>query len=87
MTANAGTPSPNLNRSRPSARKQNRDRDEAEDPAAPFASEADFFAALDAGYIPPRLAAYMAEEKSVSENGFDFSNAAVSDKCGQSKAA
>jgi hypothetical protein len=31
--------------------------------AAPFASEAEFFAALDAGYIPPALA----------RNGFVFS--------------
>jgi hypothetical protein len=42
-----------------------RDVEEAEaSDAAPFASEADFFAALDAGYIPPRLAAHVGAQTS-----------------------
>ncbi|MBV8897083.1 MAG: hypothetical protein JO051_11270 [Acidobacteriaceae bacterium] len=48
----------------------------ADEPAdAPFASEAEFFRALDAGYIPPNLAARLAQTKQLDENGFDFSNA------------
>jgi hypothetical protein len=46
--------------------------DESDD--APFASEAEFFAALDAGYVPPRIAAQLAKNKNVKENGFVFSN-------------
>ena len=42
--------------------------------AAPFGSEAEFFAALNAGYIPPRLAAKFAEKQPVEPNGFEFSN-------------
>jgi hypothetical protein len=44
--------------------------------AAPFASEAEFFAALDAGYIPPALAesfARLQPAQPQKENGFDFS--------------
>jgi len=49
----------------------------AESPAladSPFDTEAELFAALDAGYIPPHLAAHLAQTNSVHENGFEFSN-------------
>ena len=53
-----------------------RDDDEAdaESDFAPFASEEELFAALDAGYVPPHLAPYMNGNKPLSENGFVFSN-------------
>jgi len=41
---------------------------------SPFDTEAELFAALDAGYIPPHLAAHLAQTNSVHENGFEFSN-------------
>jgi hypothetical protein len=56
------------------------ERDSVEAPedtsdAAPFRSEAEFFAALDAGYNPPRLSSQLAEKPPVEQNGFEFSNA------------
>ena len=42
--------------------------------ADPFPSEKDFFAALDAGYVPPSLRAHLMADKSDNENGFVFSN-------------
>jgi hypothetical protein len=40
-------------------------------------SDAEFFAALDAGYVPSALAAQLAKNKPANENGFDFSNASI----------
>jgi hypothetical protein len=39
-----------------------------------LASDEEFFAALDAGFIPPRIAAQIAATKPIDQNGFDFSN-------------
>ena len=50
------------------------DMSDADSDAAPFGSEEDFFAALDAGYVPPRLTRHLNGKKPVSENGFVFSN-------------
>ena len=55
-------------------------------------SDAEYFALLDAGYVPPHLAPYMSATKPVDrvDNGFDFSNdqAAISDdKLEDAKAA
>ena len=45
-----------------------------ESDADPFPNEQAFFAALDAGYIPPRLRAHFMPGKPDSQNGFDFAN-------------
>jgi hypothetical protein len=37
-------------------------------------SDEEFFAALDAGFIPPSLAAHLSSTKPVTENGFVFLN-------------
>jgi hypothetical protein len=37
-------------------------------------SDDEFFRALDAGYVPPYIAAVLAEKKALQPNGFDFSN-------------
>ena len=50
--------------------------EETDSAAAPFASEAEFFAALDAGYVPPRFAPYLNASQPAAENGFVFSNTA-----------
>jgi hypothetical protein len=50
-------------------------------------SDDEFFRALDAGYVPPYLAAVLAEKKALQPNGFDFSTAASSTPVQSSKAA
>jgi hypothetical protein len=54
-------------------------RQSSQDPAEPsamdgFSSEADLFAAMDAGYVPTHVAEYFAKQKELKENGFVFSN-------------
>jgi hypothetical protein len=39
-------------------------------------SEEELFAALDAGLLPPAIAAQLAQSKPVDGNGFEFSTAA-----------
>jgi hypothetical protein len=46
----------------------------SESDTAPFASQADFFAALDAGYVPTWLAPYLKAQQADRDNGFVFSN-------------
>ena len=61
------------------AQRQPADPEAEADDNFGFASEKELFAALDAGFIPPRIAENMARQQAAvqqqQENGFDFSNA------------
>lgn len=57
-------------------------RQSSEDPIAAaeeeaFSSDAEFFAALDAGYVPPSIAAQLAKTAEVKKDGFVFSNGEI----------
>ncbi|HZS54118.1 MAG TPA: hypothetical protein VFA65_06925, partial [Bryobacteraceae bacterium] len=45
-----------------------------EQPSETQMSDDEFFAALDAGYVPPAIAAQLAKNKQAIGNGFVFSN-------------
>jgi len=51
-----------------------KDRKANEQPCETATSDDEFFAALDAGYVPPSLAAQLAKNKAATQNGFVFSN-------------
>jgi hypothetical protein len=56
--------------------EQSRDREGAEFRADQSMSDAEFFAALDAGYVPPSIADAYNKITRESRNGFDFSGSA-----------
>ncbi len=62
-------------------------RKSSQDPVAAakdqaFSSDEEYFAALDAGYLPPSIAENYAKLYAAEKNGFDFSNSLEAPVCG-----